>query len=107
VHDVAAYLCAILLYRDNGSGAADDTVKGYMRRVAGGGSMTPRWLSNKGCLPLLEKAALAIHSSTWRLRWTAAASGTGARWLAVHRHRLRLRCGKRMASNFFVLQRRL
>jgi hypothetical protein len=35
-HDVAAYLYAILLYRDNGGAAADDTAKGYMRRVAGG-----------------------------------------------------------------------
>jgi hypothetical protein len=26
-HDVAAYLYAILLYRDNGGAAADDTVK--------------------------------------------------------------------------------
>jgi hypothetical protein len=32
-HDVAAYLCAILLYRDNSGAAADDTAKGYMRRV--------------------------------------------------------------------------
>jgi hypothetical protein len=39
-HDAVAYLYAILLYRDNGGGAADDTAKGYMRRVAGGGSMT-------------------------------------------------------------------
>jgi hypothetical protein len=41
-HDVAAYLYAILLYRDNGGAAADDTMKGYMRRVAGGGSTTSR-----------------------------------------------------------------
>jgi hypothetical protein len=66
-HDAAAYLYAILLYKDNGSAAADDTAKGYMRRVAGGGSTTSRWLSNEGCLPLHEKAALAIHSSTWRI----------------------------------------
>jgi hypothetical protein len=39
-HDAAAYLYAILLYRDNGGTAADDTAKGYMRRVAGGGSTT-------------------------------------------------------------------
>jgi hypothetical protein len=37
-HDAVVYLYAILLYRDNGSAAADDTAKGYMRRVAGGGS---------------------------------------------------------------------
>jgi TPR repeat protein len=37
-HDAAAYLYAILLYRDNGGAAADDTVKGYMRWVAGDGS---------------------------------------------------------------------
>jgi hypothetical protein len=63
-HDAAAYLYAILLYRDNGSAAANDTAKGYMRRVAGGGSTTSRWLSNEGCLPLREKAALEIHYST-------------------------------------------
>jgi hypothetical protein len=53
-HDAAAYLYAILLYRDNGgAAAAADTAKGYMRRVAGGASMTSsRWLSNEGCLPL-------------------------------------------------------
>jgi hypothetical protein len=63
-HDAAAYLYAILLYRDNGSATAADTAKGYMRRVAGGGSMTSRWLRNKGCLPLREKAACALHYST-------------------------------------------
>jgi hypothetical protein len=66
-HDAAAYLYAILLYRDNGGAAADDTAKRYMRRVAGGSSTTSRWLSNEGCLLLREKAAHAIHSSTWRI----------------------------------------
>jgi hypothetical protein len=60
-HDAAAYLYAILLYKDNGGAAADDTTNGYMRRVAGGGSTTSRWLSNEGCLALREKAALATH----------------------------------------------
>jgi hypothetical protein len=64
-HDVASYLYAILLYKDNGGAAADDTAKWYMRRVAGGGSTTSIWLSNKGCLPLHEKATRVIHSSTW------------------------------------------
>jgi hypothetical protein len=50
------------------------------------------------CTPLLN----LLH-----LGWTAPASGTGARWSAVHRQRWRLRHGKRMASNFSVLQRRL
>jgi hypothetical protein len=50
------------------------------------------------CAPLLNLAHLG---------WTVAASGTGARQSAVHRHRRRLRRGKRMASNFSVLQRRL
>jgi hypothetical protein len=53
-HDAAAYLYAILLYRDNGSAAADDITKRYMRRVVGGGSTMSRWLSNEGCLPLRE-----------------------------------------------------
>jgi hypothetical protein len=66
-HDAAAYLYAILLYRDNGGAAAADTVKWYMRRVAGGGSTTSRWLSNVRCLPLREKAARALHSLTWRI----------------------------------------
>jgi hypothetical protein len=66
-HDAAAYLYAILLYKDNGGAAADDSAKGYMRWVAGGGSTTSRWLSNEGCLPLREKAALVIHYSTWRI----------------------------------------
>jgi TPR repeat protein len=67
-HDAAAYLYAILLYRDNGGAATDDTAKGYMRRVAGGGSTTSsRWLSNEGCLPLREKAARALHYSTWHI----------------------------------------
>jgi hypothetical protein len=67
-HDAAAYLYAILLYRDNGGATADDTAKGYMRRVAGGGSTTSsRWLSNEGCLPLHEKAMRALHYSTWRI----------------------------------------
>jgi hypothetical protein len=55
-HDAAANLYAILLYRDNGGAAADDTVKGYMR-----------WLSIKGCLPLREKAARALHYLNWRI----------------------------------------
>jgi hypothetical protein len=107
-HDAAAYLYTILIYRDNGSATADDTAKGYMRRVAGGGSTTSRWLSNEGCLPLREKPRVR---STTRLGAFGvnhtAASGTGARQSAVRRHRRRLRCGKRMASNFSVLQRRL
>jgi hypothetical protein len=65
-NDAAAYLYAILLYRDRSSAAAD-TAKGYMRRVAGGDSTMSRWLSNEGCLPLREKAACALHYSTWRI----------------------------------------
>jgi hypothetical protein len=65
-HDAVAYLYAILLYKDNGGAAADNTAKGYMRQVAGGDStMSSRWLSNEGCLPLREKAVLALHYSTW------------------------------------------
>jgi hypothetical protein len=64
-HDAAAYLYAILFYRDNGGATADNTAKGYMRRVAGGSSTTSsRWLSNEGCLPLCEKAPRALHYST-------------------------------------------
>jgi hypothetical protein len=59
-HDAAAYLYAILLYRDNGGAAVDNTAKGYVRRVAGGSSTTSRWLSNEGCLPLREKAARVL-----------------------------------------------
>jgi TPR repeat protein len=67
-HDAAAYLYAILLYKDNGGAAADDTAKWYMRRVTGGGSTTSsRWLSNEWCLPLHEKAARALHYWTWRI----------------------------------------
>jgi hypothetical protein len=66
-HDAAAYLYVVLLYRDNGGAAAADTAKGYMRKVAGGGSTTSRWLSNEGCLPLREKAARVLHYSTWRI----------------------------------------
>jgi hypothetical protein len=66
-HDAEAYLYAIFLYRDNGGVTADDTAKGYMRRVAGGGSTTSRWLSNEGCLSLREKAACALHYSTWHI----------------------------------------
>jgi hypothetical protein len=66
-HDAAAYLYAIFLYRDNGGAAAHDTTKRYMRRVADGSSMTSRWLSKEGCLPLREKAARVIHYSTWRI----------------------------------------
>jgi hypothetical protein len=50
------------------------------------------------CAPLLNLAHLG---------WTAPASGIGARRSAVRRHRRRLRRGKRMASNFSVLQRRI
>jgi hypothetical protein len=66
-HDAEAYLYAILLYRKNGGATADDNTKRYMRRVVGGGSMTSRWLSNEGCLPLREKVARVIHYSTWRI----------------------------------------
>jgi hypothetical protein len=67
-HDAAAYLCATLLYRENGGSTTDDTVKGYMRRVVGGGSTMSRWLSNEGCLPLREKVARALHYLTWHIR---------------------------------------
>jgi hypothetical protein len=66
-HDAAAYLYAILLYRDNGGAAADGTTKGYMRQVAGGGSTTSRWLSNERFLPLREMVTLAIQSLTWHI----------------------------------------
>jgi hypothetical protein len=66
-HDAAAYLYATFLYKDNGSAATDDTVKWYMRLVAIGGSTTSRWPSNEGCPPLREKAARALHYSTWRI----------------------------------------
>jgi hypothetical protein len=66
-HDAAAYLYDILLYRYNGGASDDDTAKRYMRQVVGGGSTTSRWLRNEGCLPLREKAACAIHSSTWHI----------------------------------------
>jgi hypothetical protein len=42
-------------------------MKWYMRRVVGSGSTTSRWLSNEGCLPLHEKAARALHYSTWHI----------------------------------------
>jgi hypothetical protein len=78
-HDAAAYLYAILLYRDNGGAAADDTAKGYMRQVGGGGSTTSsRWLSNVGCLLCARRPR--VHSTT-RL---------GA--FGVNRCRLRHRC---------------
>jgi hypothetical protein len=64
-HDAAAYPYSILLYRDNGGAAADDTANGCMRRVAGDGSTTSSWRSNEGCLPLRKKAACALHYSTW------------------------------------------
>jgi hypothetical protein len=64
-HDAVAYLYAILLYRDNGGAAVEDTEKWNMRRVVGGGNTTSRWLSNEECLPLREKAACALHYSTW------------------------------------------
>jgi hypothetical protein len=66
-HVAASYIYTILLYKVNGDAAADDIAKGYMRRVAGGGSTTSRWLSNEGCLPLHKKDALAIHYSTSRI----------------------------------------
>jgi hypothetical protein len=66
-HDAAAYLYAILLYKDNGGAAVDDTTKGYRRRITGGSTTTSRWLGNEGCLPLRENAALGIHSSSWRI----------------------------------------
>jgi hypothetical protein len=64
-HNAAAYLYTILLYINKGGTTVDDTAEGYMRRVAGGGSTTSRWLSNEECLPLREKAARAPHYSTW------------------------------------------
>jgi hypothetical protein len=78
-HDGAAYLYAIFLYRDNGGAATDDTTKGCMGRVAGGGSTTSsRWLSNEGvCLC----ARRPLVRSTTRL---------GA--FGVNRCRLRHRC---------------
>jgi hypothetical protein len=92
-HDAAAYLYTILVYRDNGSAAADDTAKGYMRRVAGGDSTTSRWLSNEGCLPLREKprvrsttrlGAFAVnHCCLWHRCATiscAQAPATAAVW---------------------------
>jgi hypothetical protein len=107
-HDAAAYLYAIFLYGDNGSAAADDTAKGYMRQVAGGGSTTSRWLSNEGCLPLREKAARVLHYSTWRIRGEPLPPSAQVRGdQPCTGQRRQLHRGKRMASNLSVLQRRL
>jgi TPR repeat protein len=103
-HDAAAYLYAILLYRENGGVAADDTAKGYMRRVASGGSTTSsRWLSNRGCLPLREKPTRAFHYSTWRI-WGEPLPPPAQ---AISRAQAPAAATTRMASNFSVLQRRL
>jgi hypothetical protein len=100
-HDAAAYLYAILLYRDNG-GVAANTAKRYMRQVAGGDSTMSRWLSNKGCPPLCAKSTPRLGAfgvNRCRLRHRCAAIS--------HAQGRRLRRGKRMTSNFSVLQRRL
>jgi hypothetical protein len=66
--------------------------------------MAEQWgmpaFARKGCecAPLLDLAHLG---------WTAAASGIGARRSAVRRQWRWLRRGKRMASIFSFLQRRL
>jgi hypothetical protein len=104
-HDATAYLYAIFLYRVNGGATTDDIAKRYMRRVTSGGSTTSRWLSNEGFLPLRKKVARALHSSTWRI-WgeplPPPAQVRGDQSCAG-----RLQRGKRMDSNFSVLQRRL
>jgi hypothetical protein len=76
-HDAAASLYASLLCRDNGGATADDTAKGHMRRVVGGGSTKSRWLSNEGCFPLREKVTLAIHYSTWCIWGDQPCAGIG------------------------------
>jgi hypothetical protein len=63
-HDAAAYLYTTLLYRWCHRRQHREAVHEVGR---GGGSMTLRWLSNEGFLPLREKAARAMHSSTWRI----------------------------------------
>jgi hypothetical protein len=97
-HDAAAYLYAILLYRDNGGAVDDDTTKRYKRQS--------RWLSNEGCLPFARRprvrsiprlGAFGVNRCCLRHRCTAI-SRAQATTVAV--------AWKRMASNFFVLQRR-
>jgi hypothetical protein len=86
-HDATTYLDSIFLYRDNGGAATNDTVKRYMRRVVGGGSLTSRWLSNEGCLPLREKATRAFGVNRCRLRHKCAtisrvqATATAVVWI--------------------------
>jgi hypothetical protein len=54
-HDAVVYLYAILLYRDNGGAAADETAKGYMRQVAGETMVTtPYRLDQFSCLKQLH-----------------------------------------------------
>jgi hypothetical protein len=77
-NDATAYLYAIFLYRDNGGATANDTVKGYLRQVAGGGSTMSRWLSNEGCL---------ICTGRLRLRSTPRLGAFG-----VNRCHLQHRC---------------
>jgi hypothetical protein len=55
-HDAAAYLYAILLYKDNGGAAADDTAKGYMRHVV-------EMAEQRG----VSAFARALHYSTWHI----------------------------------------
>jgi hypothetical protein len=105
-HDAAAYLYAILLYRDNGGAVADDTANMYMRLVAGGGSTTSRWLNNEGCLPLCEKVTHALHYSTWCI-WGEPVPLHRCAVIRRARAMTVAAAWKRMASNFSVLQRRL
>jgi hypothetical protein len=65
-----------------------------------------RWATRGVCLAL-EGRACAPLLDLAHLGWITPASGTGARRSAMHMHWWRLRRGKRMASNFSVLQRRL
>jgi hypothetical protein len=98
-HDAAAYLYAILLYRDNGGAAADETAKWYMRQVAGGGSTTSRWLSDGGvCLcakrphmrSLLDLTHLGLTlPPPAQVRGDQPCSGNGG-YYGVYKGRLRI-----------------
>jgi hypothetical protein len=68
-----------LIYRDNGGAAADETAKWYMRRVAGGGSTTSRWLSDGGVCLCAKRPHMRSTPRLDAFGVNAATSGTGAR----------------------------
>jgi hypothetical protein len=96
-----------LLYRENGGAAADDTASGTWGGSRAAVVQRRDGWATRGVFVCARRPCVRSTSRLCVFGVNCCRLGTGAQRLAMRRQQRRLRRGKRMASNFSVLQQRL